>query len=613
MCSLTELEEHTCDGGGSDEVVSLVAGTLTCAGALRRTLDDFMDLSKAHAAALRVSISATPVAALLAAVGGQVLRPAREKGLCVHLSLEPGLGGAAFLLDGGRVAQVLSNFAWNACKFTKAGGLTLGAAREKPGVLLFEVSDTGPGLTQAQVASLFAPFVQVHAAPAVGSADTKFGGTGLGLNICKVLAGLLGGSVGATSQPGVGSTFWLRLPCTEIGGWGSSAGADGDAAVPSFGVPCASCGVLGAVALAPPPAAAARADGRSPGRALPTPQQAQPAQAQQQQQRGEQHRRAAAGAAGGAREHAAPLQLSPAAAAATTAHAQPRLQQRDVAAPPPPPPPPQPQQPQPAGAPPSPAPPAAAPAAAGGSADEALRDAVAHAAAAFGSPSQPSLQPPPQPSPQPQPLPQPSLQPSPQPSQQLPQPPQQPPHQPSLAPWPGALRSVLVVDDEPVNSAIIVRRLQREAPSVSVTVADDGSGLVDLCVSQAKAYDVVVCDQNMREVNGDEAIAKLRSAEGAANRNAGWGSNGGGSGGSGGSGSSDGGAVAPARAPAARRQLAVACTGATSPDDLARLAAAGFDAFVVKPLDLRRLTTELAALVAGRHDLLRDIRVLPVV
>jgi PAS domain S-box-containing protein len=110
-----------------------------------------------------------------------------------------------------RLTQVLVNYANNAIKFTEKGHVLLAARLEETradgtALLRFSVTDTGVGLTEAQIDRLFQSFSQAD-----GSTTRKYGGTGLGLAICKRLANLMGGEVGVTSEPGKGSTFWFTI------------------------------------------------------------------------------------------------------------------------------------------------------------------------------------------------------------------------------------------------------------------------------------------------------------------------------------------------------------------------------------------------------------------
>jgi signal transduction histidine kinase len=112
--------------------------------------------------------------------------------------------------DATRLRQVLLNLLSNAAKFTKQGVITLAARREQsPGKteqLVFDVQDTGIGLTAEQQDKLFQAFVQADT-----STTREYGGTGLGLVISRRLCQLLGGDVTVTSTPGKGSCFTARV------------------------------------------------------------------------------------------------------------------------------------------------------------------------------------------------------------------------------------------------------------------------------------------------------------------------------------------------------------------------------------------------------------------
>ncbi len=116
--------------------------------------------------------------------------------------------------DAGRLRQILFNLLANAIKFTDAGeiSLTSGVERSETGdTLVFTVTDTGIGIGPENFERIFEPFTQVDA-----STTRKYGGTGLGLPICRRLAAAMGGDLQVESELGVGSRFIVRLPLTEI-------------------------------------------------------------------------------------------------------------------------------------------------------------------------------------------------------------------------------------------------------------------------------------------------------------------------------------------------------------------------------------------------------------
>jgi PAS domain S-box-containing protein len=108
--------------------------------------------------------------------------------------------------DARKIRQVLINVLGNAIKFTDSGEVSL-AVEEVGGEVVFRVADTGMGIAPEHLESVFEPFWQAHA----GSTRTA-GGTGLGLSVTRRLVRLMGGEVSASSEPGRGSTFVVRLP-----------------------------------------------------------------------------------------------------------------------------------------------------------------------------------------------------------------------------------------------------------------------------------------------------------------------------------------------------------------------------------------------------------------
>ena len=113
--------------------------------------------------------------------------------------------------DPNRLQQVLVNLACNAIKFTQEGEVVVYASLEKrvddKMFVRFSVRDTGIGISEKGRTHLFEPFTQADS-----STTRRFGGTGLGLVICKRLVDLMGGTIGVNSQLGVGSEFWFSIP-----------------------------------------------------------------------------------------------------------------------------------------------------------------------------------------------------------------------------------------------------------------------------------------------------------------------------------------------------------------------------------------------------------------
>ena len=172
---------------------------------LMTILNDILDLSKIEAGKLELDVAPFDLRDLVDQVGVMWSETAREKGLGLSLEIDPATP-AWVLGDVARVRQILLNLISNALKFTDRGGVAVRVAPAASGVAL-SVVDTGVGMTTEQRARLFTPFVQGDR-----SIARRFGGTGLGLTICRHLADLMGGEVAVESTPGEGSTFTVTLP-----------------------------------------------------------------------------------------------------------------------------------------------------------------------------------------------------------------------------------------------------------------------------------------------------------------------------------------------------------------------------------------------------------------
>ncbi|WP_051340760.1 ATP-binding protein [Azospirillum halopraeferens] len=175
------------------------------AGSLLAILDDVLDYSKIEAGGMETEDRPYSPAAVVEGMAA-ILRPrAAGKGLdltvAVDSAVPPGVRG-----DGARVRQVLINLVGNAIKFTERGGVSIRVSVPAPGRLRFEVEDTGIGIPGDRQAALFRPFVQVDAGIA-----RRFGGSGLGLSICRGLVELMDGTIGLSSAPDAGSLFWFEI------------------------------------------------------------------------------------------------------------------------------------------------------------------------------------------------------------------------------------------------------------------------------------------------------------------------------------------------------------------------------------------------------------------
>ena len=171
-------------------------------------INDILDISKIEANKLVLEKTDFDLGELLARVASMVIDRARAKKL--ELIVDPDHGLAMVSGDSTRLSQALLNYLINAVKFTEQGLIVLRARMIEESatqvLIRFEVEDTGIGIEADQLPRLFQSFEQADS-----STTRRFGGTGLGLAITRNLAALMGGEVGVTSTPGVGSTFWMTV------------------------------------------------------------------------------------------------------------------------------------------------------------------------------------------------------------------------------------------------------------------------------------------------------------------------------------------------------------------------------------------------------------------
>jgi len=177
-------------------------------------IDDILDFSKIDAGKLRVESRPFDLRSELAIMLQPLQVRAQEKGLTLRCEVA-GDVPVRVAGDAGRIRQVLINLVNNAIKFTQTGSVRLAVERipntTAVSDLSFSVSDTGIGIAPEQQQLIFEAFTQADA-----STTRRFGGTGLGLTICKRLVDLMGGRISVQSTPGVGSVFTVHLPLSPV-------------------------------------------------------------------------------------------------------------------------------------------------------------------------------------------------------------------------------------------------------------------------------------------------------------------------------------------------------------------------------------------------------------
>lgn len=177
---------------------------------LLNIINDILDFSKIEAGRLQLESIEFQLLESIEDVVDLVADRAQEKDLDLVVSISPALRGG-FEGDPYRLQQVITNLIGNAIKFTGRGEVAVIVTEESEtdglSQVLFEVMDTGVGISSEAQCRLFQPFSQAD-----GSTTRRFGGTGLGLAISRQLVELMGGEIGVESTEGKGSRFWFRIP-----------------------------------------------------------------------------------------------------------------------------------------------------------------------------------------------------------------------------------------------------------------------------------------------------------------------------------------------------------------------------------------------------------------
>jgi CheY-like chemotaxis protein len=183
------------------------AGTLAVAAShLKDLVNGILDLSRVESGKLELEEIPFDLAACVEEAAGLVAHQAEEKGIALAVLFTPGIPEIV-VGDPLRLRQILVNLLSNAVKFTGHGHVTIEvtarpAAGGRDCRLAFDVRDTGPGIPASTLDQLFDPFTQADT-----SITRRFGGTGLGLTICRQLAERMGGQITVESAPGQGAAF----------------------------------------------------------------------------------------------------------------------------------------------------------------------------------------------------------------------------------------------------------------------------------------------------------------------------------------------------------------------------------------------------------------------
>jgi signal transduction histidine kinase len=205
-----ELIQEETPAGEANESVRADAGCIVeAAGKLRQLIDDVLDHSRIDAGRLRLAPEPIDVPQLLAEIEDLMAPTARANGNALLITSDA--DASSLVSDHQRLRQCLVNLIDNAIRCTRDGAVSVAARSSIVGGaphVVFEIQDTGVGISGANPEQLFEPFGQGDG----GAALDQKRGTGLGLSIARKLARAMGGEVTFVSEPGVGSCFRLTMP-----------------------------------------------------------------------------------------------------------------------------------------------------------------------------------------------------------------------------------------------------------------------------------------------------------------------------------------------------------------------------------------------------------------
>lgn len=201
----TELIQEELSDAGFDRANMDLRRITASARRLLSLINEILDLSKLEVGRLEVTPEAFKVEEMVVSALDAVRSIADDERARLVVDVSPDLGVA--YTDQQRLRQCLVNVLSNCCRFAPGGAVSL-LVRRQSDMLRFEVRDNGPGMTAAQLAQAFEPFVE-----AAAGASGRFGNAGIGLAMTRKLMTLLGGEIEATSQAG-GTCFVLVVPAT---------------------------------------------------------------------------------------------------------------------------------------------------------------------------------------------------------------------------------------------------------------------------------------------------------------------------------------------------------------------------------------------------------------
>jgi signal transduction histidine kinase/DNA-binding response OmpR family regulator/HAMP domain-containing protein len=214
MNSIVGFSELALDYDLPDKIRFYLNKILENSNWLLQIINDILDISKIESGRLQLECIPFNLQDMFESCRALIMPLAKEKGLAMHFYAEPSIG-KKLLGDPVRLRQVILNLLTNAVKFTNSGIVKLYASlkglSDKNTTIHFEVKDSGIGMTLEQITKIFEPFIQADI-----STTRKYGGTGLGLTICKNIIEMMGGELNVESVPKVGSIFSFDVTFNTI-------------------------------------------------------------------------------------------------------------------------------------------------------------------------------------------------------------------------------------------------------------------------------------------------------------------------------------------------------------------------------------------------------------
>ncbi|NUB43321.1 PAS domain-containing protein [Fertoebacter nigrum] len=206
VLGMTEVLESSLKEPEHKRIVGIIR---TSGETLLMVLNSILDMSKIEAGKMVLDAVAFKPSTVVRHTEAVFAVQAEEKGLEFDVLISAG-SDRSLLGDPHRIQQILNNLLHNAIKFTEKGAVSLKLSCKPGKPMVIEVTDTGIGMAEAQVARVFESFEQAD-----GSTTRRFGGTGLGLSIVKELVALMGGEMALESAPGRGTKVRVSLPLPD--------------------------------------------------------------------------------------------------------------------------------------------------------------------------------------------------------------------------------------------------------------------------------------------------------------------------------------------------------------------------------------------------------------